>query len=160
MERIIETMEPLVKSIIIVSDNSGYDMFGYRRVEDIIKDSGPLAGLYTGLFYSKTEYNLVLSCDVPLINSSILTKLIDGFDENKDVVQLSCQNKTIPLVALYKKHCMPRCLELLEKGEKRLRVALENLNTKTIAVDSNMELYVKNINTKDQLNELQHAVEH
>jgi len=51
-------------------------------------------------------------------------------------------------------------LELLEKGEKRLRVALNHLDTKTIEVDSNMKHLVRNINTKDQLNDIQHAVEH
>jgi len=160
VERIMKSISPFVDNIIIVSDNPDYNTFGYRRVDDIIKNSGPLAGLYSGLYYSETEYNLVLSCDVPLVNSTILTKLIDEFDEDKDVVQLSSQNKTIPLVAFYKKHCMHRCLELLEKGEKRLRVALNHLDTKTIEVDSNMKHLVRNINTKDQLNDIQHAVEH
>lgn len=159
-ERIISAMNPLVKSIIIVSNTSEYDGFGYQRIEDVIKDSGPLAGLYTGLHYSKTEYNLVLSCDVPLINSKILKKLVAEMDYTSDVIQFQSQGKTIPLVAFYRKRCMYTCLELLEQGEKRLRVAIDHLNTKTIAIDSKMELYVKNINTKNELNDIQNEVEH
>lgn len=160
MSHIIEAMKPIVNTVIIVSNNSDYDEFGYKRIEDIIKDSGPLAGLYSGLYHSKTENNLVLSCDVPLINSSVLKQLIDGFDNGFDVIQLQSQNKTIPLIALYKKQCFYKCLELLDKGEKRLRIAVEQLKSKTIMLDSELDKYVNNINTIDQLNDIKNAVEH
>jgi len=157
---IIEAMKPLVSDIIIVSNNSEYDQFGYIRIEDSIKESGPLAGLYTGLCYSEAEYNLVLSCDIPLINSKVINKLIDGIDETKDVIQLKSQNKTMPLMALYKKHCLHKCKALLDKDEKRLRIAVEQLQTKTITIDTELDQFVKNINTIEQLNEIQNAVEH
>ena len=160
MSYIIETIKPIVNTIIIVSNNSDYNEFGYKRVEDIIEDTGPLAGLYSGLYHSETENNLVLSCDVPLINSSVLNQLIEGFDNGFDVIQLQSQNKTMPLIALYKKQCLHKCLELLDKGEKRLRIAVEQLKTKTITLDSELDKYVKNINTIDQLNDIKNAVEH
>jgi len=160
VKRIINSLNFLVNEIVIVSDNSDYDAFGYERVEDIIKDSGPLAGLYSGLYHSKTEYNLVLSCDVPFVNDMVLKKLIVEMEDTVDVVQFKSQNKTIPLVAIYRKNCMNICLELLNKGEKRLRVALDHLKVKTITVDSDMEIYLKNINTKDQLKEIRNAVEY
>ena len=52
MSHIIEALEPVVSDIIIVSNNSDYDIYKLKRVADILKDSGPLAGLYTGLFLS------------------------------------------------------------------------------------------------------------
>lgn len=160
IERIINTMKPFVKEIIIVSNNSDYDQFGFKRVEDMIKNSGPLAGLHTGLYYSESEYNMVLSCDVPMINSKVLNYLIEGIDETSDVFQLKSQDRTIPLVAIYKKQCLNRCTNLLKTGELRLRVFVEQLNTKTIVLDATMDNYVKNINTKEELKQLEYAVEH
>jgi molybdenum cofactor guanylyltransferase len=157
---IIEAIKPLVNDIIIVSNNKDYDEFGYGRVEDIIEDSGPLAGIYSGLYRSKTENNLVLSCDVPLIKTFVLEQLINFNNENFDVVQLQSQDKTMPLIALYKKHCLHKCLELLNNHEKRLRIAVAQLNTKTISIDSKWNQYVKNINTTSQFNELKHELEH
>ena len=74
VEHIIEAMNPLVDNIIIISNNKAYKSFGFRCYEDLIKNTGPLAGIYTGLRYSKTENNLIVSCDVPLINTVILIK--------------------------------------------------------------------------------------
>ena len=160
MSLIIEAVQPLVNDIIIVSNNSEYDIFNLKRVDDIVKDAGPLAGLFTGLFYSETEYNLVLSCDVPLINNAVLDKLIEGLDSDTDVIQLQSQGKTMPLIALYKKQCMHQCLDQLKKGERRLRMAVEGLNTKTIALDPDLDPFVRNINTLSELTQLKNELEH
>jgi len=160
MSSIIENMKPLVHDIIIVSDTTTYDKFGYKRVQDIIKDAGPLAGLYTGLYHSETEYNLVVSCDIPLIKTFVLQQLIEGFDVEFDVIQLQSQSRTMPLIALYKKQCLHTFFKLLQSNERRLRFAVEQLNTKTIKLDSNLDKYVQNINTPEQLNEIIDAVEH
>jgi len=157
---IIDTMKPLVNEIIIVSDNEEYNKFGYKRVDDLVKNSGPIAGLHSGLKHSKTEYNLVLSCDVPLIKTFILQQLVDALNEHYDMIQLQSKNKIMPLIAIYKKYCEDSFKDLLDKGEKRLRTAVEQLNTKTITIDPQYDHYVKNINTMAQLKEIQHAIEH
>ena len=158
MERIIKVLKPLVNDIIIVSNNSDYDTFGHRRVEDIIGNSGPLAGLYTGLCHSETEYNLVLSCDVPLLNSKVLNILLEGIDDVSEVIQLKSKDSTLPLIAIYQKHCLHRCLELLQNGERRLQVAVEGFTTKTILLDTSLEKYVKNINTMEQFKSMENGV--
>ena len=36
IEHVIKALKPLVKNIIIVSNNPDYDTFGYKRVSDLI----------------------------------------------------------------------------------------------------------------------------
>jgi molybdopterin-guanine dinucleotide biosynthesis protein A len=139
VERIIKSMKPFVNDILIVSNNSDYDQFKHKRVEDSIENSGPLAGLYTGLYHSETQYNLVLSCDVPYINGKVLSQIIEGYDETFDAIQIESEGKTMPLVAIYKKQCLHRCLELLQNSERRLQVAVEGFNTKTITVNTSLK---------------------
>ena len=160
IELIIKAIKPLVNDIIIVSNNVKYDQYGYKRVDDIIENAGPVAGLYSGLFHSKTEFNLVLSCDVPLITTNVLSKLVEGFDSKFDVIQLQSQNKTMPLIALYKKRAKDKFLELLQNDERRLRYAISELNTKTILLEAKFDKFVENINTTEQLNAIKNAVEY
>jgi molybdopterin-guanine dinucleotide biosynthesis protein A len=160
VENVIAAMEPLVNEIIIVSNNPEYDQFGYYRAEDEIKDSGPLAGLYSGLKQSNAKYNLVLSCDIPMIKTEILEKLIEADYKNYEVTQIESQNKTMPLIAIYKKQCKHKFLELLKQGERRLRVAVNKLKTKTIIIEAEFDAFVKNVNTKDDLKTINHAIEH
>lgn len=160
VERVIEAIKPLVDEIVIVSNNSDYDQFGYLRIEDEIEDSGPLAGLYSGLKHSNSEFNIVLSCDIPMIKTEVLQKLIESDFENYEVTQIECNLKTMPLIAIYKKDCLNTCLKLLEQGERRLRYAVNQMNTNTIKIASNYESMVKNVNTKDDLKIIKHAIEH
>ncbi|MGH1386931.1 molybdenum cofactor guanylyltransferase [Kordia sp.] len=152
----IDALEPLVTEIIIVSNNKEYDVFKKKRVVDIIPDAGPLAGLYTGLQHATTEDNLVLSCDIPLINTTILKELINHSTE-ADIVQVQSQDRKMPLIALYKKKCKDQCLSLLEQGERRLRVLIEKSNTKTIRLNKTMEIYTKNVNTPIELKDIINA---
>ncbi len=155
IQHIIEALQPLVTEIIIVSYNPDYDVFGLKRFEDLIKNAGPLAGVYTGLHYSETENNLVVSCDVPLINSETLSLLIDAIEDKKEVVQLESNGKSMPLIAMYKKQCKNVLYSLLQDGERRLRTALTHLNVKTITLGEKQERYTTNINTPKNLKEIE-----
>lgn len=156
----IDAMKSLVDDILIVSDNPGYDIFNQRRITDLIKDSGPLAGLYSGLNASKTMYNLVLSCDIPLINKSVLTHLLNNINEDIEVTQLKSREHNNPLIAIYKTTCKKTCLELLNQGEKRLGVAIQHLNSKTITLGEDLEGYTANINTPNELKNIKDAINH
>jgi len=159
MSSIIAALNPIVGEIIIVSNNSEYDVFNLKRVADSMEDSGPLAGLYSGLLHSETENNIVLSCDVPLISSSVLKKLLEGAPSEAEVIQFESEGKTMPLVAMYKKKCRHHFLKLLQTNERRLRFAIDQLDVKTITLDSELGKTVRNINTISELKDLKHEFE-
>lgn len=148
----IEALKPLVTEILIVSNNADYDVFGWKRIEDVMENAGPLVGLYSGLNESKTDYNLVLSCDIPLINTSILQRLVDEMDDDSEIIQIESQGKTMPLIALYRKQCEPIFLKLLNEGERRLQFAVNQCLVKNVILHNDASEFVQNINTPEQLN--------
>ncbi len=156
----IDALTPYVSDIIIVSDNADYDVFKLKRVPDLIKNSGPLAGLYSGLNASKTGFNLVLSCDIPLVNNKIIEVLLKHINNDIEVIQLQSKNKSMPLIAAYKTSCKNTCLGLLNQDERRLQVAIQQLNSKTIVLDEALENFTKNINTPSELKHIKNAVNH
>ncbi|WP_282135696.1 molybdenum cofactor guanylyltransferase [Seonamhaeicola maritimus] len=147
----IKALKPLVNDIIIVSDNPDYDAFGYKRILDEIKDAGPVAGIYSGLNASKTENNLILSCDIPLIKTGVLEKLIESFDDDSEVIQIESNGKTMPLIALYKKQNAKVFLEALQNDERRLRRVINSLKTKNVVLNDDEQNTTMNVNTKEEL---------
>jgi len=154
IKHIIDVLEPLVSEIIIVSNTNNYDAFALKRIEDDIKNAGPLAGIYSGLKASKTDYNLVLSCDIPLINTNILKQLINNIEDKIDIVQIESKGQSMPLIALYKKQCETIFHKLLLENERRLRFAVNTCNVKTILLDENLNASTANINTPEQLKQI------
>ncbi len=151
IEHILLAIQPLVTEVIVVSSNSDYDTYVDRRVEDIILEAGPIAGIHAGLVHSKTENNIIVSCDVPLITTQLLTTLIRHKEEDVDVVQFEAMGETIPLIALYKKRCIYACREALDKSQRSLRKLITTLKVKTIKVTEKELFSVANINTKEDL---------
>ena len=151
----IDALKPLVSEVIIVSDHDAYDIFKLRRIKDEFKDAGPLAGLYSGLKASRTEYNLVLSCDIPLITSETISLLIDAIDETSEVIQIESNNQTMPLIALYKTTCKDKFYGLLKNGERRMQFAVNQCQVKTIKLHNENERFTKNVNTLEELKSIQ-----
>ncbi|MEW7278786.1 molybdenum cofactor guanylyltransferase [Aquimarina sp. 2201CG1-2-11] len=160
INHIINAVKPLVKEIVIVSSNTCYDDYTRKRIEDSVPNAGPVAGLLTGLRYSETENNIVLSCDVPMVTTDVLKKLLAYKDEDYDVVQFEAKGKTIPLIALYKKRCEAKCAALLSDNERRLRRLILSLKTKTIKISEKESFYVSNINTMGELKIIENAINH
>ena len=156
----IDALKPLVSEIIIVSDNDDYDVFGHNRVEDLIKNSGPVAGIYSGLEASKTVYNLILSCDIPLINSELLKTILKEIDEKSEIIQVESNNKTMPLIALYKTSCKTKFSKLLQQGEKRLQFAVNQCEVKTITLNKHYEISTSNVNSKEEFKRLKNEYHH
>tara|TARA_R110002050_G_scaffold275455_1_gene420211 strand:+ start:20281 stop:20865 length:585 start_codon:yes stop_codon:yes gene_type:complete len=153
----IDALQPLVSEILIVSDNPDYDVFGLKRIKDITKNAGPVAGICSGLEASSTEYNLILSCDIPLITADILKKLIEAIDDTSEVIQIESNGKSMPLIALYKKQCKEIFNKLLKTDERRLRVAVNACQSKNIVLELEHDLFTINVNTKNELKMIEDA---
>lgn len=150
IQHIIDTVKTLVDDVIIVSNQKGYNKFGYAVYHDSIKNAGPLAGLYEGLTHTKTKKNIVLSCDVPFVNNKVIKTLIENC-ENTDVVICENENKTHQLIGVYDKSCANFFKEELENNQRKVKLALSKLNTKTINLNHLDNQLFKNINSKDDI---------
>lgn len=156
----IDALKPLVSNIIIVSDHTEYDSLGHKRITDDIKGAGPVSGIYSGLKASKTTYNLVLSCDIPLITTVVLQKLIDAFDEESEIIQAESNSKTMPLIALYKSSVKDTFKKFLEQDERRLRMAIKACSYKNVVLNEAYQNATLNVNTKEELKHIEDVYNH
>ena len=158
LEHVVCAIKPLVDEVLIISNNKDHQLDGCKTIPDLILNSGPIAGIYTGLKHSKTENNLVLSCDIPLVKTSILELIIKNNDSDKEVVQLINEQNQMPLIALYKKRLAPYFLSQLNKGQRRLIHAINNLKTKEVFVKKEESAFLLNINTLNEFKTLKDGI--
>ena len=156
----IDALKPLVSDIMIVSDNEDYDVFGLKRINDITKNAGPVAGICAGLEASTNVYNMILSCDIPLITSEILQKLIDSIDDTSEIIQVESQGKSMPLIAIYKKHLAKTFDSFLQADERRLRVVIKRCKSKNIIIEKEHDFATMNVNTQTELKAVEDANNH
>ncbi|SEM22653.1 molybdenum cofactor guanylyltransferase [Aquimarina amphilecti] len=146
---IIKAIESITDRILIITNNPEYTIFGYPCISDVIPNLGPVGGIYTGLKHTKTAHNLVLSCDVPLIDSLVFNKLIASYESNFDVITF----QDIPLITLYNKSVINTFLESINTKRLSLKQTLSALKVKSIPIEESIAPFIKNINTPKQYKE-------
>ncbi len=148
IQHIIEPLATICDRILIVSGNSEYAKFGFELVQDEVSDFGPVAGILSGLRKSKTQKNLVLSCDSPYITTELLLQLV-AVATTADVVLACTETEQHPLIALYDRSCLIGFEKAVIQCDHRLTDVLEHFNVVKLLVKKHD--LVRNINTPQDL---------
>ena len=150
IQYLIDVLRTVVAEIIIVSNNPAYEQFGCPVYSDLIKDKGPLAGIYTGLFYSQNETNIVLSCDVPYVTEELIAFLIEQHQYFQITIPLkSC--RTHQLIGVFSKSCTANFKRSVEKEELKLIAAFKNLSLNVVDANHFDGDLFRNLNTPNDL---------
>jgi molybdopterin-guanine dinucleotide biosynthesis protein A len=115
IEHVIERVQTLGSELTIITNNpDAYTYLGYPLSGDIYEESGPLGGLHSALYHAKQFHVLVVACDMPWLNISLLEHMI-SLRENADVVVPRWVRFPEPLHAIYNKNCLAPIEENLER---------------------------------------------
>jgi molybdopterin-guanine dinucleotide biosynthesis protein A len=149
---IIEAIMPITSNIILVTSNRNYSLEGLPMIEDTFPDKGPVGGIYTALKHSKSDRNLILSCDVPKINTELLRDLTDK-SEKKDapVTFLSDGKNDYPLIGVYKKEALETFADAISADKLKLCSLVNMISHQKIIINSEQKSLVQNINSKAEL---------
>ncbi|MBN2395205.1 MAG: molybdenum cofactor guanylyltransferase [Candidatus Atribacteria bacterium] len=119
----ITSMNTLIeKDILIIGPKKRFPYFD-KVVEDIFPYKGPLGGIYSGLRFSRTFYNLVLGYDMPFIKSRLIEYMIQNINDHDIVIPTHSHGLMEPLCAIYSKNC----LEIMEKNIKNGNLSVRSI---------------------------------
>lgn len=148
--RVLEAARTVSNRVMIISGNPEYERFGVPVFKDIFKDKGPAGGIYTGLTNSKYETNVVLSCDLPFAEASLISVLVSR-SGNEDVLVYRDDKNIHPLIGVYKKRLRTHFRECIEKDILSMTDILKDLKVKELGIPEPMQKQAVNINTKKDL---------
>ena len=86
---------------------------------DLIPHRGSLGGIYTGLYYSKSDYAFFSACDMPFLNERVIRHIIKGA-KDYDIIVPYFKHRLHPLHAVYSKKCLPLIKVMV--GKNRLKI--------------------------------------
>ena len=163
IQYVIEALKEVVSDIIIISNNASYNKFRIPVYADIIKDKGPVGGIYTGLYHSKTQLNFCISCDVPMISSDFILWLLKR-SGNASITLPMYKDKIHQMIGVYSKQVLSNFKESTEKEHLKLSQVNKNMACEIIDIEKEYanfdELIFSNINTKNELISIAHESKH
>ncbi len=121
---------------------------------DLFPGRGPLAGIYTGLAHTRTEYNLFISCDLPFLRADFLEYLCRrAIESGADAtVPKTADHRLQPLCAVYRRRIRGVFRASLESGKGKIsllfpKVRCEILSALEIARQGFSEAIFANMNS-------------
>lgn len=112
IERVVNLLKPLFPELLLITNNPDeYSFLNLKMYQDIYAGIGPLAGIHSGLLYSVTEKNFIISCDIPLMTRDVIQFLID-YPTTKPIVIAKADNFIQQLCGVYNKSILPLSEEI------------------------------------------------
>ncbi|WP_084673377.1 molybdenum cofactor guanylyltransferase [Paenibacillus sp. HW567] len=111
-------------------EREAYRTLHLPMIPDRYPGLGPLAGLHAALMEARTEWVVLLACDLPFASEGLLRHmlaLIAGGTAVQAIVPVTSEGKVQPLLALYHRSILPELDEALMQNELRVMDFLAGL---------------------------------
>jgi len=154
IETLIDKLSGVFKDLIIVTNTPHlYKGYGLETYTDLVKDKGPLAGIYTGLFYSKTAHSFIVACDMPFLNRDLIRFMLGKIDRY-DIVVSRRRGRPEPLCAVYSKRCIKPIECQLHNNNLKITDLFPRVRTRIITAEETASCGARdkdfvNINTRE-----------
>jgi molybdopterin-guanine dinucleotide biosynthesis protein A len=127
IEKVILPLRKVADKIYVVG-NERTDYSFLKKVEvlqDIIPNKGPLGGLYTGLKFSDTEYNLLVATDMPNLTIDYYNFMMDQL-QDYDILLGKYNGYLEPMGGIYSQ----RCQTFIKESIKNHRLSIKSIYNK------------------------------
>lgn len=131
---ITNALSSLDKIYMSVDDKAYFENLnlGFELIEDIYKTIGPMGGIYSTFVNCNEDAFLFVPSDTPLVDKKIIDALISKFYVTGENIILFENNKLHPLMAIYKKDCMPIVFESIQNNNYRVLNIAEAVEYSTV----------------------------
>jgi molybdopterin-guanine dinucleotide biosynthesis protein A len=100
-------------------------------LSDLYDTHSPLVGIVSVFEILDTEAVFILSVDAPFVDKSVINTLIEAWN-GEDAVIARNRGKVQPLCGLYAHSILPLAKEEMKRGNHKLKILLESVNTQYI----------------------------
>lgn len=130
---------------ILQYQSLGYPTFG----DDFLGYLGPLAGIYSGLLRSNTEWNLFVSCDTPFLSNDLVNRLTAAIMTHQAAYPFDGEYHH-PTMLLINKKIIEHLKWYLERGDRKLMLFLQQIDAVSVDFSDQPSSFI-NINTPESL---------
>ncbi|MDP6456980.1 MAG: molybdenum cofactor guanylyltransferase [Candidatus Marinimicrobia bacterium] len=127
-------------------------------IQDELEIQAPIIGLYTALKQTQHDWNLLLSCDLPLMTADVFQTLWNRRSEDADIVVPQANNRVQVTCALYHRRLRQTVAEAVADGILGLFRLTETVNSVKVSLGKKDYRFF-NMNTVEDLDTAQALAE-
>jgi molybdopterin-guanine dinucleotide biosynthesis protein A len=153
----------LPPTLLVTNTPQDYAFLGIQTVLDDIQGAGALGGILTALSHSPYPRNLIVACDMPLLNPALLKHMASLPDDNDAIVPRWTDSdgrlQVETLHAIYSTRCIEPIRRRIVEGKLKVADLLNDISVRYLEgpelrrYDPHLNSF-RNINTPGELEAL------
>lgn len=154
VDDLIALLGGIFEEVLVVSNRPElYHERTCRVVEDVLKDCGPLGGLYSGLSAAAFDVCYLTACDMPWIQSPYIRYLLERKNANPESEAIVTRYGEMiePMNAIYCRCLADRVAGKLQNGQRRMTDLL-NVSDTLYIPEKTARCYSRNWDMFDNIN--------
>ncbi len=149
LERQLDLAKPFCEEVYVSSSHTRHELSGTSRIPDRDQGEGPLMGLYSCLLHSQTDWNLVMTCDMPDITGKDINQLMDHRKEGIKIICFSHQDRIFPFPGWYHRSLLRDLKDLLDSGQRRMTRFIDTHDHHKVKPNPETLKHLINLNTPE-----------
>ena len=117
---------------------------------DELDIEAPINGLYTALVHTTSDWILLLSCDLPLMDQDTIAHLWSYVKSGKEIIIPEINGELQPTCALYNKRLKDPVFEQINNNRLSLKELISKVDYHSIDLNERSD-YFLNMNTKSDM---------
>lgn len=141
--RVIDKLKKTTSTVVVSSGTTTYPNISVTQIPDQYPHCGPLGGIYSVLKATNTPLNLVVSCDMPLVSTSLLKHIVDKAMESNALITLPIDDdgQVQMMCAVYHKDILPFMQQQIEAGVFKMKSLVSLVSVEYVRLTREHPLY-------------------
>ena len=131
--------------------------FNKPFIKDKFDFQAPINGIFSALSKTHSDWNFVISIDLPLMTPKLIKKIWQSGNKSKNAIVPKIGDYLQPVCAFYNRKVLPEISNQIEKNELSLHALIDCIKTDYVNMD-NYSKQFSNMNTQDDYSRISNEI--
>ena len=131
--------------------------FNKPFIKDKFDFQAPINGIFSALSKTHSDWNFVISIDLPLMTPKLIKKIWQSGNKSKNAKVPKIGDYLQPVCAFYNRKVLPEISNQIEKNELSLHALIDCIKTDYVKMD-NYSKQFSNMNTQDDYSQISNEI--
>ena len=131
--------------------------FNKPFIKDKFNFQAPINGIFSALSKTHSDWNFVISIDLPLMTPKLIKKIWQSGNKSKNAIVPKIGDYLQPVCAFYHRKVLPEISNQIEKNELSLHALIDCIKTDYVKMD-NYSKQFSNMNTQDDYSQISNEI--
>ena len=131
--------------------------FNKPFIKDKFDFQAPINGIFSALSKTHSDWNFVISIDLPLMTPKLIKKIWQSGNKSKNAIVPKIGDYLQPVCAFYHRKILPQISNQIEQNELSLHALIDCIKTDYVNMD-NYSKQFSNMNTQDDYSQISNEI--